>query len=54
MGYQVYVKMKNDPDPWWMPYTGITHDNKEDAINEAAEALQESNIMSARIENEDE
>ena len=36
-----------------MPYTGITHDNKEDAINEAAEALQEKNNMSVWIENED-
>lgn len=55
MGYQVYVKFKNDPDPDWFPYTGITHDNRDDAINEAAEALQDDhlNIISARIENED-
>lgn len=49
MGYQVYVKFKNDPDPDWYAYSGIEHEFKELAINEAAEALANPAISTAKI-----
>lgn len=50
MLYMVYVMFKSDPDPEWFPYSGIEHDFKETAINEAAEALSNPSISKAKIE----
>lgn len=47
--YEVYVEFKNDPDPDWFSYSGCEHLNKDDAINEAAEALANPAISQAKI-----
>lgn len=50
MLYMVYVMFKSDPDPEWFPYSGIEHEYKELAINEAAEALSNPSIKDVQIE----
>lgn len=47
--YEVYVEFKNDPDPDWFSYSGCEHENKDDAINEAAEALMDPAISNVKI-----